>query len=70
LEALQEAKEWLERIKKDMALTFSDPVVKYFRRRCKRWWVAGVDLHFLQRRGGDDFYWTNSLVDAREKLKQ
>jgi len=71
LEALKEAKRMAGKNKKEVALTFSDPsMVKYFSAQMQAVVGAGVDLLFCNDEEAMIFTGTNSLVDAREKLKQ
>lgn len=71
LEALKEAKKMAERNKIEVALTFSDPsMVKYFSTQMEEVVGASVDLLFCNDEEAMIFTGTNSLVEAREKLKQ
>lgn len=71
LEALKEAKRMAERKKIDVALTFSDPsMVKYFSRQMEEVVGASVDLLFCNDEEAMIFTGTNSLAEARTKLKQ
>ena len=71
LEALKEAKKIAERNKIEVALTFSDPsMVKYFSTQMEEVVGAGVDLLFCNDEEAMIFTGANSLVEAREKLKQ
>src|SRR6478736_6570274 len=71
LEAIKEAKKIAERHKIEVALTFSDPsMVKYFSKQMEEIVGASVDLLFCNDEEAMIFTGTNSLIDAREKLKQ
>ncbi|HLZ17737.1 MAG TPA: adenosine kinase, partial [Cyclobacteriaceae bacterium] len=71
LEAMKEAKKMAERSKIDVALTFSDPsMVKYFSKQMEEIVGASVDLLFCNDEEAMIFTGTNSLSEAREKLKQ
>jgi sugar/nucleoside kinase (ribokinase family) len=71
LEALKEAKKMAERHKIEVALTFSDPsMVKYFSTQMEEVVGASVDLLFCNDEEAMIFTGTDSLADAREKLKQ
>jgi sugar/nucleoside kinase (ribokinase family) len=71
LEALKEAKRIAERHKVSTALTFSDPsMVKYFSTQMEEIVGASVDLLFCNEEEAMIFTGTNTLADAREKLKQ
>lgn len=70
-EALKEAKRIAERYKISTALTFSDPsMVKYFSTQMEEIVGASVDLLFCNEEEAMIFTGTNTLADAREKLKQ
>jgi sugar/nucleoside kinase (ribokinase family) len=69
LEALKEAKKIAERNKVRTSLTFSDPsMVKYFSKQMEEIVGASVDLLFCNEEAMI-FTGTDSLQDAREKLK-
>jgi sugar/nucleoside kinase (ribokinase family) len=71
LEAMKEAKKIAERSKIGVALTFSDPsMVKYFSPQMTEIVGASVDLLFCNDEEAMIFTGTNSLLEAREKLKQ
>jgi len=71
LEALKETKRIAERNKVDVALTFSDPsMVKYFARQMEDVVGASVDLLFCNDEEALIFAGTDSLNEARDKLKQ
>src|SRR5882762_9116967 len=71
LEALKEAKKIAEQHKIDVALTFSDPsMVKYFSKQMEEIVGTGVDLLFCNEEEAMIFTGTNSVIEAREKLKQ
>jgi sugar/nucleoside kinase (ribokinase family) len=71
LEALKEAKKIAEQNKIDVALTFSDPsMVKYFSKQMEEIVGASVDLLFCNDEEALIFTGTNSLTEAREKLRQ
>jgi sugar/nucleoside kinase (ribokinase family) len=71
LQALIEAKKIAERNKIDVALTFSDPsMVKYFSKQMEEIVGASVDLLFCNDEEAMIFTSSNSLSEAREKLKQ
>lgn len=71
LEALKEAKRVAERSKVSTALTFSDPsMVKYFSTQMEEIVGASVDLLFCNEEEAMIFTSTNSMAEAREKLKQ
>ncbi len=70
LEALKEAKKIAERNKVSVALTFSDPsMVKYFSTQMQEIVGASVDLLFCNEEEAMIYTGTNSVVEAREKLK-
>jgi sugar/nucleoside kinase (ribokinase family) len=71
LEAMKEAKHIAERNKVNVALTFSDPsMVKYFSQQMNEIVGASVDLLFCNDEEAMIFTGTNSITEAREKLKQ
>jgi len=71
LEAIKETKRIAERNKVDVALTFSDPsMVKYFSQQMNDIVGASVDLLFCNDEEALIFTGTNSVAEAREKLKQ
>jgi sugar/nucleoside kinase (ribokinase family) len=71
LEALKEAKKMAERHKVLTSLTFSDSsMVKYFSAQMEEIVGASVDLLFCNEEEAMIFTGTDSLTDAREKLKQ
>lgn len=71
LEAMKEAKKIAEKNKVEVALTFSDPsMVKYFSKQMEEIVGASVDLLFCNDEEALIFTGTNSLSEAREKLKQ
>jgi sugar/nucleoside kinase (ribokinase family) len=71
LEAIKEAKKIAEKNKVEVALTFSDPsMVKYFSKQMEEIVGASVDLLFCNDEEALIFTGTNSLSEAREKLKQ
>jgi len=71
LAALKEAKKIAERNKVSVALTFSDPsMVKYFSRQMEEVVGASVDLLFCNDEEALIYTGTNTLAEAREKLKQ
>jgi len=71
LEAIKEAKRIGERNKIDVALTFSDPsMVKYFSKQMEEIVGASVDLLFCNDEEALIFTGTNTIDEAREKLKQ
>jgi sugar/nucleoside kinase (ribokinase family) len=70
LEALKEAKKIAERNKVSVALTFSDPsMVKYFSTQMHEIVGASVDLLFCNDEEAMIYTGTNSVNEAREKLK-
>jgi sugar/nucleoside kinase (ribokinase family) len=71
LEALREAKKIAERNKVSTALTFSDAsMVKYFSAQMLQVVGASVDLLFCNEEEAMIFTGTDSLQQAREKLKE
>jgi sugar/nucleoside kinase (ribokinase family) len=71
LEAMKQAKRIAEQNKVDVALTFSDPsMVKYFSKQMEEIVGASVDLLFCNDEEALIFTGTNSVSEAREKLKQ
>ena len=71
LEAIKEAKKIAERNKIEVALTFSDPsMVKYFPKQVEEIVGASVDLLFFNDEEALIFTGTDSIAEAREKLKQ
>lgn len=71
LEAMKEAKRLAEHNKVSVALTFSDSsMVKYFAAQMNDIVGASVDLLFCNDEEAMIFTGTNSLNEAREKLKQ
>ena len=71
LEAMKEAKKIAERNKVSVALTFSDPsMVKYFSSQMEEIVGASVDLLFCNEEEAMIFTGTNSVGEAREKLKK
>ncbi len=71
LEAMKEAKKIAERNKVSVALTFSDPsMVKYFSTQMEEIVGAGVDLLFTNDEEAMIFTGTDSVAEAREKLKK
>lgn len=70
LEALKEAKKIAERNKVLVALTFSDPsMVKYFSKQMEEVVGASVDLLFCNEEEAMIYTGTDSVEEAREKLK-
>jgi sugar/nucleoside kinase (ribokinase family) len=70
LEAMKEAKRIARKHSVEVALTFSDPsMVKYFSGQMKEIVGDGVDLLFCNDEEAMTYTATNSLKDAREKLK-
>lgn len=70
LEALKAAKKIAERNKVGIALTFSDPsMVKYFSNQMEEIVGASVDLLFCNEEEAMIYTGTNSVAEAREKLK-
>lgn len=71
LEAMKEAKKIAERNKVSVALTFSDPsMVKYYSKQMEEIVGASVDLLFCNEEEAMIFTGTDSILEAREKLKQ
>jgi len=71
LEAIKAAKRIAEKNKVEVALTFSDPsMVKYFSRQMEEIVGASVDLLFCNDEEALTYTGTNSISEAREKLKQ
>ncbi len=71
LEAMKEAKKIAERNKVSTALTFSDAsMVKYFPKQMEEIVGASVDLLFCNEEEAMIYTGTNSIMEAREKLKQ
>jgi sugar/nucleoside kinase (ribokinase family) len=71
LEAMKETKRLAEHHKVSTALTFSDPsMVKYFGTQMQEIVGASVDLLFCNEEEAMIFTGTNSVDEAREKLKQ
>lgn len=71
LEAMKAAKKIAEQNGIEVALTFSDPsMVKYFPKQMEEIVGASVDLLFCNDEEALIFTGTNSLAEAREKLKQ
>ena len=70
LEAMKEAKKIAERNKVLVALTFSDPsMVKYFPTQMQEIVGASVDLLFCNDEEAMIYTGTNTVAEAREKLK-
>lgn len=70
LEAMKQAKKIAEKNKIATALTFSDPsMTKYFSKQMEEIVGASVDLLFCNEEEAMIFTGTNSLSEAREKLK-
>ncbi len=70
LEALKAAKKIAEKNKIDVALTFSDPsMVKYFSAQMAEVVGASVDLLFCNEEEAMIFTGTDSVKEAREKLR-
>ena len=70
LEAMKEAKKIAERNKVLVALTFSDPsMVKYFPTQMQEIVGASVDLLFCNDEEAMIYTGTNTVTEAREKLK-
>lgn len=70
IEAMKEAKKIAERNNVRTALTFSDPsMVKYFSRQMEEVVGASVDLLFCNEEEAMIYTGTNSVAEAREKLK-
>ena len=71
LEALKAAKKIAERNKIDVALTFSDPsMVKYFDPQMREIVGASVDLLFCNEEEAMIYTGTDSVLEAREKLRE
>jgi sugar/nucleoside kinase (ribokinase family) len=71
LEAMKETKRIAEHNKVDVALTFSDSsMVKYFSSQMNEIVGASVDLLFCNEEEAMIFTGTNSIGEAREKLRQ
>jgi sugar/nucleoside kinase (ribokinase family) len=71
LEAIKEAKRIAEKNKVQVALTFSDnSMVKYFSQQMQDIVGASVDLLFCNEEEAMTFTGTNSILEAREQLKQ
>jgi sugar/nucleoside kinase (ribokinase family) len=71
LEAIKEAKRIAEKNKVQVALTFSDnSMVKYLSQQMQEIVGASVDLLFCNEEEAMTFTGTNSVTEAREKLKQ
>ena len=71
LEAIKEAKKIAEKNKVQVALTFSDnSMVKYFSQQMQEIVGASVDLLFCNEEEAMTYTGTNSISEAREKLKQ
>jgi sugar/nucleoside kinase (ribokinase family) len=71
LEAMKEAKKIAEKNKVSTALTFSDAsMVKYFSKQMEEIVGASVDLLFCNEEEAMIYTGTNSVAEAREKLKQ
>ena len=71
LEAMKAARKIAERNKVSVALTFSDPsMVKYFSQQMEEIVGASVDLLFCNEEEAMIYTGTNSIAEAREKLKQ
>lgn len=71
LEAIKEAKKIAEKNKVQVALTFSDnSMVKYFSQQMQEIVGASVDLLFCNEEEAMTYTGTNSITEAREKLKQ
>jgi sugar/nucleoside kinase (ribokinase family) len=70
LEALKAAKKIAEKNKIDVALTFSDPsMVKYFAAQMNEVVGASVDLLFCNEEEAMIFTGTDSVMEARKKLR-
>jgi sugar/nucleoside kinase (ribokinase family) len=70
LEAMKAARKIAERNKVGIALTFSDPsMVKYFSKQMEEIVGASVDLLFCNEEEAMIYTGTNSVAEAREKLK-
>ena len=71
LEAMKVARKMAEKNKAAVALTFSDPsMTKYFSTQMEEIVGASVDLLFCNEEEAMIFTGTNTLYEAREKLKQ
>ncbi len=71
LDAMKEAKRMAEKNKVSVSLTLSDPnMVKYFSKQFEEIIGASVDLLFCNEDEAMTITGTNSLNEAREKLKQ
>jgi sugar/nucleoside kinase (ribokinase family) len=71
LEAMKEAKKIAEKNKVNVALTFSDPsMVKYFASQMEEIVGASVDFLFSNDEEAMIFTGTQSVTEAREKLKK
>jgi sugar/nucleoside kinase (ribokinase family) len=71
LEAMKEAKKIAEKNKVDVALTFSDPaMVKYFSPQMQEIVGASVDLLFCNDEEALIFTGTDTIAEAREKLRE
>ena len=71
LEAMKAARKIAERNKVSIALTFSDPsMVKYFSMQMQEVVGASVDLLFCNEEEAMIYTGTNSVAEAREKLKE
>jgi len=71
LEAMKATKKLAEHHKVSTALTFSDPsMVKYFSKQMEEIVGASVDLLFCNEEEAMIFTGTETVVEAREKLKQ
>jgi sugar/nucleoside kinase (ribokinase family) len=71
LEAIKEAKKIAEKNKIEVALTFSDPsMVKYFPKQMEEIVGASVDLLFCNDEEALIFTGTETILEAREKLRQ
>lgn len=71
LEAIMEAKKIAQKNNVHVALTFSDnSMVKYFSRQMEEIVGTGVDMLFCNEEEAMTFTGTNSVAEAREKLKQ
>ena len=70
LEAMKEAKRMARKHQIAVALTFSDPsMVKYFSKQMEEIVGDGVDLLFCNDEEAMTFTGTNTLTEAREKMK-
>ena len=71
LEAIKEAKKIAQKNNVHVALTFSDnSMVKYFSKQMEEIVGTGVDMLFCNEEEAMTFTGTNSVTEAREKLKQ